>query len=479
MPVPVLTVEQMREWEQATWATGVTEQSVIDHVGRELARRLLERTRPDEAILVLAGKGHNGDDARAAVAHLGTRPVEVLTVDNPASTLTQLKAALAKRPAWIVDALFGIGLDRPLDSTWTSLIEAVNQAAVNVLSVDVPSGLEANLGQPAGTAIQATCTLTIGAPKQGLLAASAAPFVGRLEVLTDVGLIPCYHEPDLWWTLAEDFRHYPPSRPADSHKGSFGHLSIVAGSVGYHGAAVLAARGAQRAKVGRTTVCTQDNVYPIVASHLQGAMVRPWAPDGLDLGTALLAGPGLAAPGAETQVQQALRRLWSKDALQPFIVDASALDWLPLGMTIPRQVRVVTPHPGEAGRMLNANAAMVQSDRLQAVRKISSRFGDCWVVLKGQHTLVGRSSGPVYVNSTGNADLAQGGSGDLLSGYIAGLLAQPALMDDPCTALRFAVWQHGAAADHLSLTQPNWGVEDLADLIGTIKPLPSASPLES
>lgn len=466
MPIPVLTVDQMREWEQATWATGVTEQLVIKKVGLKLAQRIVALTRPGDSILLLAGKGHNGDDARAAAGHVVDRTVETFNVQHPGGALDKLQPLLAKRPDLIVDALFGIGLDRPLDADWTAFVQAVNNSGSKVLAVDVPSGLPADTGDPVGVAIQASLTLTIGAPKIGLLTASAAPFVGRLEVASGVGLIPCYHQSELSWTLPEDFVGLPPRRPADSHKGSFGHLSIVAGSRGYQGAAVLAARGAQRARPGLITLNTQEAVFPIVAAQLQGVMTRVWTPTTLDMGTALLAGPGLAGEGVDAELQQPLRKLWSKDALQPMVVDATALDWLPMGLVVPHQIRIVTPHPGEAARMLNSNAGHVQSKRLEALRKISSRFGDCWVVLKGHHTLIGRSSGEVYVNSSGNAGLAQGGTGDVLAGYIAGLFTQPAFQQDPLTTLRYAVWQHGATADRLEATRPNWVVEDLAAELG-------------
>jgi NAD(P)H-hydrate repair Nnr-like enzyme with NAD(P)H-hydrate dehydratase domain len=150
----------------------------------------------------------------------------------------------------------------------------------------------------------------------------------------------------------------------------------------------------------------------------------------------------------------------------PVVVDASALDWLPLGPVIGNAVRVVTPHPGEAGRLLGITAQQVQANRLQALRNVSKRFGNTWVVLKGHQTLVGRSTGEVYVNSSGNPHLAQGGSGDALSGYLAGLLAQPGLRQEPLKTIRFAVWQHGATADALQEARRNWVVEDLVEALG-------------
>ena len=309
-------------------------------------------------------------------------------------------------------------------------------------------------------------TFTLGRPRSVCLPKAWAA-VGRLELESDIGLVPCPCESDLQWMSGSDFAGYPPARLAAAHKGSFGHLAIVAGSLGYHGAAVLAARGAQRARPGVVSLYTAPSVHAPVASQLQAVMVHPWRsdvrwPDGV---SAFLCGPGLADRNLPGDLRHAVIELW-QDADEPVIVDASALDWLPAKPTASRAVRVVTPHPGEAARMLGSSVADVQRDRTAALRALSRQYGGCWVVLKGHQTLVGRDRGPVCVNSTGNPGLAQGGSGDVLAGYLAGLLAQPALEGDPALAARYAVWQHGAAADRLSEGHPNWTIEDLAAHLG-------------
>jgi NAD(P)H-hydrate epimerase len=472
MSIPVLNLAQMREWEQATWATGQTEAEVIRRVGECIARHARQLTKPGDLILILAGKGHNGDDARAAREHLADRRVETLDVASPETALAKLEAVLPSRPALVIDGLFGIGLNRPLDEAWTRLIKQINQSNLRVLAVDVPSGLIVDTGEPAtpDAAIEAAVTLTIGAPKEGLLRLAAWPFVGRLEVATDVGLTACPHESASRWTSPADFDAYPPRRPAAAHKGSFGHLAIVAGSLGYHGAAVLAARGAQRAQPGLITLFTQEAVYHAIAAQLQAVMVNMWPP-ALKLAgnfTALLIGPGLAAPDMPDEIKMATRRLW-RDWPQPMIVDATALDWVPLDTVTKGGVRILTPHPGEAARFLKTTPQAVQADRPRALREISRRVGNCWVALKGHQTFIGRSTGEIFVNSSGNPHLAQGGSGDVLAGFIGGLLAQPALQSDPGKALRYAVWQHGAAADALQARRRNWVVEDLFNEIGNVR----------
>jgi NAD(P)H-hydrate epimerase len=463
----------MRQWESASWAAGKTAGAVIQEVGRILARRILELTNPGDTIWILAGKGHNGDDARAIPPHLSARDALLIDASDPGRGLAEFSRRLqtrsANQPRWIIDGLFGIGLNRPLDAPWRALIEAVNAAAIPILAVDVPSGLNADTGATEGAAIRAALTLTLGAPKAGLL--KAAAFTGRLETEPDIGLIPCPLSAELNWTLPEDFADLPPPRPAEANKGNYGHAAIFAGSLGYHGACVLAARGALRANPGLVTAFPQEPVYLPVAAQLQSAMVQPWQPGKPPpkTCTAMLFGPGLAAEGLDAALKEQTRACW-RSAPQAVVVDASALDWLAPGAPTAEAIRVITPHPGEAGRLLGCSAAEVQADRVAALRDLSKKFGNCYVVLKGNQTLVGRAKGDVSVNSSGNPSLAQGGSGDVLAGYLTGLLAQPGWAADPLLAIRFAVWQHGAAADQLSRIKPHWIVDELLECLGDAPP---------
>jgi ADP-dependent NAD(P)H-hydrate dehydratase / NAD(P)H-hydrate epimerase len=471
MALPVITTAQMREWEQASWAAGQTETEVIRKVGLVVARTALALTRANDCILVLAGKGNNGADARACCPHLKERSVVLLELADPAAKLPELDRALTRRPALLIDGLFGIGLNRPLDEAWVEVIRRINAASASVLAVDVPSGLNADSGEPQPEAIRAALTVTVAAPKTGMLQQRAWPYVGQLRVAHDVGLAPFSLETELQWIEADDFREFPPRRPIAGHKGAFGHLAMVAGSFGYHGAAVLSSRGAQRAQPGLITLHTLESVYAVIASQCQAVMVRPLEADTKLPGpwSAILIGPGLAGPEVNDPLKLLVRLLWRDSAL-PVIVDASAMDWLPLGPTPRNAVRIITPHPGEAGRLLRTTADKIQAARSTALRQISKQLGDCWVVLKGHQTLIGRSTGPILVNSSGNPHLAQGGSGDLLSGFIAGLLAQPALQHDVQQTLSYAVWQHGAAADYSQEKQKNWVVEDLAATLGSVLP---------
>lgn len=471
MSISVISIAQMREWEKASWAAGKSEADVIRRVGKAVAREALQWTKPGDTILILAGKGHNGDDARAAREdlNLNDRPLAILDVADATGDFAKLEAALGSRPALVIDGLFGIGINRPLDAAWIKFIERINAAKRTVLAVDVPSGLNADSGEAQGATIEAAVTLTVGAPKSGLVKHDAAKYVGRLVVAEDTGLIDCPLSAEMQWTTPGDFREFPPRRPVTGHKGTFGHLAIISGSTGYHGAAVLSARGAQRAQPGLITLFAQEQAYFPIAAQLQGVMVHVWPPQTqlpADF-NAMLAGPGLASPNVPEEVKQTVRKLWSK-SMVPMVVDASALDWLASGPVQKNALRVLTPHPGEAGRLLKTTAAKVQADRVGSLREISRLFGNVWVILKGHQTLIGRSEGEIYINSSGNPFLGQGGSGDMLSGYLAGMLAQAALQEDPLRTIRYAVWEHGAAADFLTRTRPNWTVEELADALGGV-----------
>src|SRR5438128_259341 len=232
MPLPIISVAQMREWEKATWASGQTEAAVIEQAGKAIARKAERLTRSGEFIIVLAGKGHNGDDARVAVEAIADRAVHLVRVIDPVAASAQITPLLARKPALVIDGLFGIGLNRSLGLEWMKLIRQINASGRPVLAVDVPSGLNADTGEPLDESVRAAHTLTLGAAKQGLLTPAAWPFVGRLEVASDIGLIPYPFTTEVSMIVPEDFLDFPPPRPVGGHKGIFGHVAIIAGSFG-------------------------------------------------------------------------------------------------------------------------------------------------------------------------------------------------------------------------------------------------------
>ena len=188
MPVSVISVAQMRDWENASWAAGISSDAVIQNVGKLIAKRMLELTRSGDSIILLAGRGHNGDDARTALPHLADRHATLINVTDPVlatETLVRLVETMGTdRRTWIVDGLFGIGLNRQLSDDWIGLINTVNATDLPVLAVDSPSGLNVESGEPAGAAIRAVVTLTVGAVKAGVLTDKAKPLGSESLVST-------------------------------------------------------------------------------------------------------------------------------------------------------------------------------------------------------------------------------------------------------------------------------------------------------
>ena len=469
MPLPVISVAQMREWEERTWASGVSAESVMKNAGEAVAKRAGDLAEPDEPlILFLIGKGNNGGDARIAAEVFTSEDVicriQKLEVHDGTETLPDLSDV-----SLVVDGLFGIGLNRDLSVDWRDFISKLNDATqrlrIPVLAVDVPSGLDADTGQPRGAAVRADYTLTFGAPKTGLILECASEYVGQLEVAAEIGLIDPPSLGELRWIDADDFKRFVPKRAASAHKGTFGHVGIIAGSTGYHGAAVLAARAAACSGVGLVSVFT--SAYAPVAAQLQTAMVHPWDENvirTLSACTAVVIGPGLAGPDVPESLRQVAVNLW-RESENPIVVDANALEWIANEPIPENAVRVVTPHPGEAARLLETTAGNIQSDRVQAMRKVSAICGGAITVLKGRHTLIGAFEGPTSINGTGNPHLAQGGSGDVFAGHLGGWLARADLESTADAICAQAVWRHGAAADRLATNRNALSLEALITVL--------------
>ena len=465
MPLPVISVSQMRDWEERTWGEGVDPGAVMKKAGICLSKAILLSTEPGDFILLLAGKGGNGGDTRIASEQLRDRDALLMVVTDPRDAFSKLEQTLQRRPALIVDGLFGIGLNRDLDADWARLITLVNESDSPVLSVDCPSGLEADYGRVYGAAIIAQTTLTFGAPKHGLISDESAKYVGALEVATNIGLSEQLPESDAFWLTESDMHSALPERDPASHKGDYGHLAIISGSIGYHGAAVLSARSALRARPGLVSVFTPS--YEAVASHLQSVMVHPWGTEcvnALNQSSAILIGPGLAGPNVDDSLKMLARNLW-EEFEKPIIVDATALDWIPLNNGASDSPRIITPHPGEAGRLLGMSAEQVQRERVKSSRDLAALY-KATVLLKGRHTIITQAQGPVLINSTGNEGLAQGGSGDVLAGYLAGLMAQPAFNNKTIQASAYSVWKHGRCADILDRSNSYWGMNELIQELG-------------
>lgn len=489
-----VTSKEMRALDQRTIEEFGTPGSVLmDRAGRcvaEQVRRLIDvRELSQPSIQLLAGRGNNGGDAFTAARHLADMGFRVDvclagsmdTVSGDAQTHLQKllergiqvvewptleawqQARTQARPAMIlVDGLLGTGTKGPVRGPIAGAIEYIQSAThAIVIAIDVPSGLDPDTGTTEGPAVHADLTVTMGLPKRGLIAESAAEFVGELEV-ADIGFPPAYiddvdGDPDFELLHASDVRPLLPKRPRQSHKGSYGHVLMIGGSLKYSGAIILAARAAMRAGAGLVTVLTPECIADRVAMAYPELMVRPVLQT--DMGSisadnwnewrriferysAILVGPGMTQHNDSLY----LTRLLIREAAVPLILDADALQvldqqahWLEKA-NVPT---VITPHPGEFAQLLGRNVADVQANRLRYAHEAARRTNTT-VVLKGAHSVISSPGHPSYINPTGNPGMATAGSGDVLAGIVAALVGQGLPTFD---AARIATWLHGRAGD--------------------------------
>ncbi|MBF0135763.1 MAG: NAD(P)H-hydrate dehydratase [Magnetococcales bacterium] len=428
--------------------------------GFVVARRLLQSGVRVRVFLLGEGERLRGDaltNYRVFVG-LGGQCQSVTGPDG----LALLQGALAHAGV-VVDALFGTGLQREITGLFAEVIQAINRSGKPVLAVDLPSGVAADDGRVLGVAVRADWTVTFAAEKIGHRTHPGAALCGKV-ILIPIGIPQTYLEiPEhrVGRNLPADLTI--PGRDPDGHKGRFGHLLIFAGRRGKTGAAILATRGALRTGPGLVTLAIPEPVLPLVAPGLLEAMTLPLPvvpATGEVVGaalpevvvaagvrpTAMAMGPGL---GTDPEVLQGLRALCSHFDV-PVVLDADALNLLaasPDGVhTLTRERRsplVLTPHPGEMARLVQSDVAGVQRDRLGMATRWAVTWG-VWVVLKGAGTVIAAPDGTAWINDTGNPGMAAGGSGDLLTGIVGGLLAQGWPV---ASAVRGGVWLHGAAGD--------------------------------
>jgi NAD(P)H-hydrate epimerase len=365
----------------------------------------------------------------------------------------------------VVDALFGTGVSGPLSGLYAKVITDVNASTVPVVSIDLPSGLSADRSSPIGPVIAASLTVTLGAPKLPLVTPPADALVGVL-VVADIGIprdvIGAVEGRRIEFMVPAEARRLVPVRAADAHKGTFGHVCVVAGSRGKSGAAHLAGMAALRSGAGLVTIATPRSCQPIVArmgaeymtvglsDTAAGGVARHASKAVLGISCDVLAiGPGLGTgPGPRSLVRDVLAQ-----SPKPLVLDADALNVMATAAGGVRarkgQVVVITPHPGEMARLVGSTVADVQNNRIDIASGFARDRGVI-VVLKGHRTVVAAPDGRVFVNSSGNPGMATGGSGDVLTGTIAAWLVQIA---DPVDACRLAVYLHGAAGDLAAITE--------------------------
>jgi hydroxyethylthiazole kinase-like uncharacterized protein yjeF len=348
----------------------------------------------------------------------------------------------------VIDGLFGIGLMRPIAGDYAALVERINGFAGPVLALDIPSGLDADtgcvVGGEAGYCVRATHTVSFIAGKPGLYTLDGPDHCGEVTIET-LGLPDKNTDeyPGALLTL-DDFRSHLTPRPRNTHKGSFGSLAVIGGAHGMTGAALLAGRAALHLGAGRVFVGLLE---PMAVDPVQPELMLRSAADAMSQATAAVIGPGL---GVADDALEMMRRIASADF--SLLFDADALNLLALHPVLAARVAkrsaptLLTPHPAEAARLLATTIERVQADRIAAALELSRRF-NAHVALKGCGTVIAHPDGRWRINTTGNAGLATGGTGDVLSGMTGALLVQhwPA-----GKALNCAVHLHGAAADRLA-----------------------------
>ncbi|HEX8618258.1 MAG TPA: NAD(P)H-hydrate dehydratase, partial [Thermoanaerobaculia bacterium] len=348
----------------------------------------------------------------------------------------------------LVDAIFGTGMNRAPEGVHAEVIRGIAELRIPVLAVDLPSGANASSAQPYEPCIQAEVTVAFAAPKVCHIFEPAALYCGEV-IVADIS-IPEIAVGDEAVTLAlitpRDVQPHVAPRLAATHKGTYGHVAIIAGSPGRSGAAVMAARGAIRAGAGLVSVMTDAETAKLV--HAGSIESMTYSGDDLQAflanKSAALIGPGLAD---DVDAYERTRALVSAIEL-PLVIDASALNAFAsrADELNPRALpRIITPHPGELARLVGGDAHAINADRIAAARD-AARITNCVVVLKGHQTLVAEPDGHVYVNPTGNPGMATGGMGDVLAGLVAALLARDT---DPLDAACAAVYLHGLAGDLL------------------------------
>lgn len=490
----ILDAAQMRNIDRRTTERfGVPSIVLMENAALAVVDAIAEHFPSCDRVALICGTGQNGGDGFAVARHLENRgvvPAIVMVGDRGAikgDALTNLTVcerlgvpiydvcgegdietslAHVADADLVVDALFGTGLNRAPEGVHAEVIRAIAELRIPVLAVDLPSGANASSPEPFDPCLQAEVTVTFAAPKLCHVFEPAALFCGEV-IVADIS-IPEIAIDDELVQLAlitpKDIHPHVAPRLAATHKGTYGHVGIVAGSPGRSGAAVLCARGAVRTGAGLVTIMTDEQTARLV--HAGSIESMTYSGDDLETflanKSAVLVGPGLQ----DDEAAHADTRSLVEAIELPMILDASGLNAFagsPAELNPRGLPRVITPHPGELARILSTDTAAIARDRIGMAREAAKRT-NCVVVLKGHQTLVAEPDGHVWVNPTGNPGMASGGMGDVLSGIIASLLARGT---DPLDAACAGVYLHGLAGDLLAEEMGDTGLTamDLADKI--------------
>ena len=486
----VATAEEMQELDRKAIETyripGIV---LMENAGRGAAE-VISNFFPEihkKKVAIIAGKGNNGGDGFVIARYLLNQGiyVRVYLLTDPKglrgdaetnfSIFHRIKGEVVSVPSSkdyikvkrdlekfdiLVDGIFGTGLDAEVRGYYREVIDHLNTLQRPIVAIDIPSGLDADTGKPLGTAIRASLTITFGLPKIGHLIPPGLDYVGKVKVI-DIGIpkrlveeekIPTYllekEEIQRWLSI--------PRNP-DTHKGDYGHLLVIAGSVGKTGAAVMACQAALRMGAGLVTLAIPKSLNAILEMKLTEVMTEPLPEtpkQTLSLRAfsaivrlcenkrAVIIGPGL---GTLKETQSLILKLIRTLDL-PIILDADGLTALatqPKTLPIKNRSLMLTPHPGEMARLIRSQVKDVLEDRVGLSRNFS-QSQHVHLILKGHPTLISTPKGEVYINPTGNPGMASGGTGDVLTGMIGGLVCQGF---DILTSLQVAVYLHGMAGD--------------------------------
>lgn len=488
----VVTADEMREMDRQTIASfGLPGRLLMENAGYGAARIFKDRFENyrQKKIAVLAGRGNNGGDgfvigrylsetgARVTVFLLSNRsqvkgdaeanlnllgPLDIPVIEIPDEAAFEKYQTELRHQDIYIDAIFGTGLKSDIQGFFKHVIEWINKTGTPVFAVDIPSGLNADTGQPNGTCIQAHSTATFAYPKVGHVLLPGTLYTGHLEVV-DIGIprfIADQIAPSQHLLTMEYVQGHFKRRPQDAHKGTTGHLLILSGSPGKTGASILTAMAAMRSGAGLVTLGIPSGLNPILESQIIEAMTYPlpedengrFAESAFDRIKEILDGKKCVALGPGLDVTRETQNLVGKiirECPVPLVIDADGLNCIEGNASVLHEKKapvILTPHPGEMARLTKSSTSAIQEDRVNSARFFAETY-QVHVVLKGAKTLIAHPDGRVYINQTGNPGMASGGMGDVLTGVIASFITQGYT---PEAAAHMGVYIHGAAADTLS-----------------------------
>lgn len=491
----VITSEEMRQLDKAAQTRfGIPGLILMENAGVQSVRYIEESygNLKDKNIAVVCGKGNNGGDGLVIARHLTNKgayaSVYLLSDAKEISRDSKTNLEIIKRmkmPVYtgasniqsglkkadiIIDAIFGTGLKKDISGIYAKAIDLINRSEKPVMAVDIPSGIDSDNGRIKGCAVKADLTVTFCLPKIGHFIYPGAEYSGTLKI-ADISIPKGLVDESSIKThlIAKDSASkILPKRRADAHKGDFGHLFIIAGSPGLTGAAVMAGLSGLRIGTGIVTLGVPEGLNHIFETKITEAMTLPLPQTNeqtispaaknkiinfLKKADVVAIGPGLSQ---NRETAQLIREL-IREIRVPMVIDADAINSLAGHADILKKTKaqaIITPHPGELSRLINITSDDINRDRITIARKVSQQY-NIIVVLKGANSVIAEPDGNVYINNTGNPGMASGGTGDVLTGIIAGLICQKV---SPINAAIAGVHLHGLAGDLASLEKGEAGL---------------------